>query len=357
MRLNPSGLIPVVPSLLLLAAAVSAPSPARAQVPDGPGARPPDVASQSPRRRPLSLRADYGGTEPTTARQAFEGVLAYRGEAPYEVQAGFTYSDQLYYASSRGFVSGYRYFNDGQSYVKADGSLRKYRYPADQTGRPNPDSNAYDQVWRGELEASHGFTEILRGTVQYQLFRASFFHDGASWSWNQKLTGEVELRVLPGLRLGVRAAALRDPDPGKTAIRGRNPADKATPATQTKVVYRTTQLVGGWGALELGRAALKLELLPNRDLDNSYAWSLLTTLDVTLLSWLDVRLQQVHDRYASISSFSGRTADIWMAAAGFRLSEAVRLRAGYRHVDLPAQAGRTTRDIGIVGFEWRTPLP
>lgn len=347
--------------LALALPAASRPQPAEApepavsrpaEVPQAEVARPPP-----PQRRPLALRADLGGTEPGTSRQTFEGVVAWRAEAPYEVQAGYTYSDQVFYTSSRGFLTLYRFFNDGRSYVKGDGSLRRYRYPADQTGRPNPDSNAYDWVPRGELEASHPLTDLLRGTVQYQLFPASFFHDGSAWTWNQKLSGELELRVLPRLRVAARAAALRDPDPRTTEIKGRPVPGSTALATRTRVDYRTTSLFGGWGALELGPAALKVEYLPNRDLDNSYDWSVLTTLDVRLLRWLDVRVQQVHDRYASVSNFPGRTAEIWMAAAGVLVTEGLRLRAGLRHVDTPAAVGRTTRDIAVVGFEWRTPLP
>lgn len=323
------------------------------------GERPPDpVRAAAPQPRPLALRADLGGTEPGTSRQAFEGVVAYRAEAPYELQAGVGYTDQVFYTSTKGFLAAYRFFNDGLSYVKGDASLRKYRYPADQTGRPNPDSSAYDLVPRGELEASHLFLPLLRGTVQYQLFPASFFHDSSAWTWNQKLSGEVEVRPLPQLRLAARAAALRDPNPGRTEIKGRPlPGNPAVNATQTRVAYRNTSLVGGSAAVDLGRAALKAEYLPNRDLDNSYDWSLLTTLDLKLLAWLDLRLQQVHDRYASVSNFPGRTADIWMAAAGVALSEGVRLRAGLRYVDVPAPVDRTTRAVAILGFEWRTPLP
>lgn len=334
-----------------LALALAAPAAALAQV---PGERAPDVAQATPRARPLSLRADLGGTEPGTSRQAFEGVLAYRGDAPWELQAGYSYGDQVFYSSSRGFLTAYRFFNDGLSYVKADGSLRKYQYPTDPTvQQPNPDSNAYDWVWRGELEASHLFTRALRGTVQYQLFPASFFHDPSSWTWNHKLSAEVEVRPIPQLRLAARAAALRDPDPRATEIKGRAIPGTATLAARTDVVYRTTSLVGGSAAVELGRVGAKLEYLPNRDLDNSYAWSLLSTLDLRILAWLDLRLQQVHDRYASVSNFPGRSGEIWMGAAGFLVSEGVRLRAGYRYVSTPSRSGGTA----IVGAEWRTPLP
>jgi hypothetical protein len=341
---------------LLATLALAAPAASHAQT---AAERPPDATRPAaPQARPLSLRADLGGTEPGTSRQAFEGVVAYRAEAPYELQAGVSYTDQVFYTSTKGFLAAYRFFNDGMSYVKGDASLRRYQYPADQTGRPNPDSSSYDLVPRGELEASHLILPVLRATVQYQLFPASFFHDSSSWTWNQKLSGEVEVRPLPQLRLAARAAGLRDPDPGRTEIKGRPlPGNAAVNATRTHVVYRTTSLLGGWGALDLGRAALKLEYLPNRDLDNSYDWSLLATVDLRLLAWLDLRLQEVHDEYAAVSNFPGRTAEIWMAAAGFAVSEGVRLRAGARYVDIPAPAGRTTRTVAIVGLEWRTPLP
>jgi hypothetical protein len=336
---------------LLVALAFAAPAAVAAQA---AGERPPDLARTTPQPRPLSLRADLGGTEPGTSRQAFEGVLAYRAESPWELQAGYTYTDQVFYTSSRGFLTAYRFLNDGQSYLKADASLRRYQYPADQTGRPNPDSNAYDLVPRGELEASHPFTSTLRGTVQYQLFPASFWHDSSSWTWNQKLSGELQVQPIRQLRLAGRAAALRDPNPSSTEIKGRPlPGTTATLATRTKVVYRTTSLIGGWGALDLDRVGLKVEYLPNRDLDNSYDWSLLTTLDVKVLRWLDVRFQHVRDRYASVSNFPGKTADITMGAAGFLVSEGVRLRAGYRYVDTPSRAGGTI----LAGLEWRTPLP
>lgn len=334
----------------LILALAAAPAASRAQAAGSP---PADVTRAPPVPRPLSLRMDLGGTEPGTSRQAFEGVLAYRAQAPYELQAGYGYTDQVFYTSSRGFLTAYRFFNDDLSYVKADASLRRYQYPADQTGRPNPDSNAYDLVPRGELEASHPFTSMLRGTVQYQLFPASFWHDTSSWTWNQKLSGELEVRPIPQLRIAGRAAGLRDPDPSRTEIKGRTIPGAAAVATRTKVVYRTTSLVGGWAAVDAGPVAAKVEYLPNRDLDNSYDWSILSTLDLRLLRWLDLRLQQVHDRYASVSNFPGRTASIWMGAAGFLVAEGVRLRAGYRHVDTPSRAGGTA----IVGFEWRTPLP
>ncbi|HEY6101377.1 MAG TPA: hypothetical protein VIW03_18205 [Anaeromyxobacter sp.] len=305
-----------------------------------PVARGEDVAAPAPVRRDLRVRLDLGGTEPGTSKQAFEGVVSYRGLQPYELQAGYSYSDQVVYTSNRGFLTVYRFYDDGLSYLKADATLRKYDYPnAPGSVAPNPDSNAYQWVPRGELELSHRFGPVVRGALQYQLFPANFFHDTSSWAVNNKLSAEVELQPVPLLDFGIRAAALRDPDPNRTVV---------APGA-TRVVYRTTSLVGGWAALVTERVGVKLEYLPNRDLDNSYDWSLLSTLDVRITDKLDVRLQEVHDAYSSVSNFPNRTAEIVMGAAGYQVGDALRLRAGYRYVDAPTRTGGTI----IVGLELR----
>jgi hypothetical protein len=323
------------------------------------GQQSPEPAA-APVRRDLRIRMDLGGTEPGTSKQAFEGVLAYRGIQPWEFQAGYTYSDNVAYTSNRGYLTAYRFYDDGMSYVKADATLRRYDYPSGPTS-PVPDSNSYLWVPRSELEVSHRFTSIVRGGLQYQLFPASFFHDTSSWTVNNKLSAEVELRPVSALRLGVRAAILRDPDPDKTLIKGRpTPTSPAAPAgatdpctapatcaAATSVVYRTSSLLGGWAGVEIDRVGVKVEYLPNRDLDNSYAWSILSTLDVRITEKLGVRLQQVHDSYASVSRFHGQTADIAMGEVGYAVNDALRLRAGYRYVDVPDRWG----GVAIVGFE------
>jgi hypothetical protein len=317
--------------------------------------RPPDAASSS-EPRPFTLRADLGGPEPGTSRQAFEAVVAHRGTEPWEWQVGYSYTDQVYYRSNRGFLTLYRFFNDGLSYVKADATLRKYDYPVDATvQRPNPDSSAYEWVPRGELEVSHWLLAGVRAGVQYQLFPANFFYDTSSWTVNQKVAGELELWPVRSIHFGLRAALLRDPDPDKTEILGRPVpgAPAGTVAAATNVVYQTQSLVGGWGEIALAGVGLKLEYLPNRDLDSSYDWSLLTTLELRPVPSLDVRLQQVHDTYSSASNFAGATADIYMGSVAYRMSEALRLRAGYRYVDAPNRTGGTL----IAGVEWRTGLP
>jgi hypothetical protein len=230
---------------------------------------------------------------------------------------------------------------------------RKYAYPVNPgVLRPTPDSNAYDWVPRGELELLHAFGEPVRVGVAYQFFPANFFYDTSTWTLNQKVSGQLEVRPFGPLRLKVIGAMLRDPDPRRTEIAGRTSPLTGTTASQTSVVYRTTSLLGGGAALDLERVALEIQYLPNRDLDNGYAWSILSTVDLHATRWLDVRLQEVHDEYASVSNYPGKTAEIYMAAGILKLSEAVRLRGGFRYVDAPTRRGGTA----IVGFEWRTGL-
>ncbi|HSM92198.1 MAG TPA: hypothetical protein VLT47_04870 [Anaeromyxobacteraceae bacterium] len=304
-------------------------------------------------RRSLTLRADLGGTEPGTSRQAFEGALRYGGFDRLELQGGYAYTDQVYYRSNRGFLTAYRFYGDGDSYVKGDLTLRKYDYPVDPgVLRPTPDSNAYDWVPRGELEVQHVFAEPVRVGLAWQVFPANFFYDSSTWTVNQKVSGQLEVRPLPPLRLKVIAAVLRDPDPRRTEISGRVSPVTGVVAPRTDVVYRSTSLLGGAAAVVLDRVSAEVQVLPNRDLDNGYSWSLLSTVDLRATPWLDVRLQEVHDVYSSVSNYPGRTGEIYMGAAVFKLSEPLRLRGGLRWVDEPTRSGGTA----IVGVEWRTGL-
>ncbi len=293
-------------------------------------------------RRGLALRADLGGTEPGTSRQAFEGAVKYGGIERTELLAGWSYSDQVYYWSNRAFLTAYRFIGADGSWVKGDLTLRRYSYPVNPAVlRPQPDSNAYEWVPRGEAEASRVFSPWIRAALAYQVYAANFFYDTSSWSLNQKLSGEVELRPVRALRLTGIAAALRDPDPNLTEIAGRTSPRTGAVASATRVDYRVTSLAGGAAALDLGRIAVELRWLPNRDLDNSYRDSVLTTVDLRVREGASLRFQQVHDWYGAHSNYPGRTADIALGEAAFAVSPSLELRAGYRWVDAPTRRGGT----------------
>jgi hypothetical protein len=138
--------------------------------------------------------------------------------------------------------------------------------------------------------------------VEY--FRPTFFFDTGSHADNIK-TGVEAYYITPidGLFAKVMYALLRDPDPDKTEIKGRNnTATAAGTATQTSVVYRTTSLLGGALEMEKGRWQGEIKYLPNRDLDNSYDYSFLTNVAYRFTSKISVRADYVYDKYSSQSN-------------------------------------------------------
>ncbi len=284
----------------------------------------------------LVLRGWLGGTEPGTSRQAFDAEARYAGINRLDLVAGYGYTDQVYYHSHKGFASAY-WFYRGVSYLKADFTLRRYSYPDNPTvQRPTPDTNAYATVPRGELELAHWLSPNFRGGLDYQLFAPTFFFDPASRAVNHKLSAEAYwLAPDSPLRLSMFVAALRDPDPNATRIAGRGGA------LATSVVYRTTSLVGGAVALEGERWGAEVRYLPNRDLDNSYDWSLLSMLDLRPVESLGIRLQHVYDTYANASNYPGRVANIGMAQARWRLHPRLSVGAGYKYVEAPTRRGGT----------------
>lgn len=299
------------------------------------------------RRRGLALRAVLGGTEPGTSRQAFDADIRYGGIDRLDLAAGYGWTDQVYYTSNKGFATAY-WFYRGDSYAKADFTLRRYSYPTDPVvQRPNPDSNAYDFVPRGELEVAHWLARTFRAGLQYQLFTPNFYYDTASRATNHKLTAEAYwITPFEPLRLTAFAAVLRDPDPGATRILGRNGA------TATSVAYRNTSLFGGAVALDGGRWNAEVRFIPNRDLDNSYDWSLLSTVGFSAGESLGFRLQHVYDTYSSVSNYAGRGANVLMGQALYQVGFGLAVGAGLKYVDAPTRQGATL----LASLEYRTGL-
>jgi hypothetical protein len=148
---------------------------------------------------------------------------------------------------------------------------------------------------------------------------------------NHKVSVGAELRPLQQLRLMLVYALLRDPDPERTLVRGRtNPAVSPVPAASTRVVYRFSSLLGG-GIGWTGRGwGVEVQYLPNRDLDGSYAASVLTRVTFEPTDRLAVRLQHVHDRYSDVSAFSGRSGNVALLGADYRVRPALSVGAGVK---------------------------
>lgn len=325
------------------------------------------------RSRGLAARAWLGGTEPGTSRQAVEGQLRYTGFDRLELQAGAGWSDNIFFESAKGYATAYFFYAAG-SYVKGDLSLRRYAYSG--ANRPTPDSNAYDLVPRVELEVSHRFGRAVRAGLAYQLFTPNFFYDPQTWILNHKLTAEVELELGLGFSISGTGALLVDPDAARTSIKGRPvpgapPGTTCTPgvaapdcASATTVLTRRELLLGGGVAWSGERVSTSLRVIPNRDLDASYAWSLLAGLQVRPVERLSLDLQWILDRYATASgpTFAGKEGNIVWLHAGYQVAPALLVGGGFKYVANPSPASTSptagARSIAtlLLDVEWRTGL-
>jgi len=329
------------------------------------------------RSRGLRLSGWLGGDEPGTSQQAVNAELWYGGLDRLELKAGYGYSDAIFYQSNKGFATAY-WFYAPDSYLQADFTYRKYSYPVELGGTaPNPDTSSYEQAPRGTLEVQHWFGKALRGTLSYQLYAPTFWHDRATRITNHKVSAEAMLLLGGSFRVGALVGALRDPDPKTTDIRGRplpsgststgvdcTPLGAPLPvvcATGTRVKYRVEPLFGGFLGYEAASWGLEVKGITNRDLDASYDLSLLTTLTAQPIDRTELMLAWVHDRYASVSSFPNRSGDVVWASGRYWVLPALALGGGVKWVNNPSPQSRTdggwrSSTTLLLSLEYRTGL-
>lgn len=300
----------------------------------------------------LSFKAWFGGWEPDYTKTAGEVMLGYKAVPSLHLYAGGGYADQIYYETRKVYAKGY-YFYENNSYLKFSAGYKQYTYPVDAAlQRPNPDSSSYLDVPNAEVEVAHWFHERLRGTAFVEYFRPDFYHDSAAYANNVKTGVEAYyLTPLDGLRVKIMYALLRDPDPNKTEIKGRdNYATPAPTATRTQVVYRTTDLLGGALEAEEGRWQGEVKYLPNRDLDNSYDYSVLTYVACRFTERTLGRADYVYDRYSSDSNYAGKTAHVYLLSAYYDATPALTLGLGVKYIDLPSRNDGT----GFISLSYKT---
>ena len=304
------------------------------------------------RGKGLRLWLLAGGWEPDYTTSAYEIMLSYGGIKNIDLYAGYGFADQAYYDRTKLYAKGYYFYSPG-SYFKVNPQYKNYDYPA--TKIPIPDSNSYDGVPSVELEVQHWFTEDFRFNVAYEFFRPSFFHDTSSNADNHKVTTEFYyITPLEYLRLKAIYAILRDPDPAKTTIIGRDDPNTAAidVAAATNVVYQTQQLLGGAVEYVRGRWDAEVKYMPNRDLDSSYDYSILTSLGYQFNDKLKGRLDYVYDRYSKDSSLYGQTAGVYLVSAFYGLSNATDIGVGVKYLDLPAGTDMS----GFLTLSYKTGL-
>ncbi len=313
-----------------------------------------DTSDQVKLDRGLQINLWAGGWEPDYTTEAYEGMLSYKGIDRLHLYSGYGYADQIYYERQKFYAKGY-YFYQPRNYLKLNVTFKNYDYPDDpDVGRPNPDSNAYDEVPSIEFEVSHWLSKPLRATVFYEYIRPTFFHDPDSYADNHKLGADVYyITPLKYLRAKVIFALLRDPDPDETEIQGRdNPNTSGGTAAETDIAYRTTFLLGGGLEFVLNKWEAELKILPNRDLDNSYDYSLLTNVSYRFTDKIVGKLDYVYDKYSSESNFTDETAQVYMVSGSYELTKRIKIGAGYKHLDLPDR----TENTGFVSLQLKTGI-
>jgi hypothetical protein len=303
-----------------------------------------------------SLRIDfwYGGWEADYTKTAYEMMFSYRNLGNLHLYGGFGDSKQVYYDRSKVYAGGYFFFQDS-SYFKTFVSQKTYDYPVNPVTRTvNPDSSSYHREPKLEFELYHQFKENLRGRLSYEISRPTFFYDPNATVTNHKLGTELGMDTpIPGLHTKLYAAMLHDPDPNLTEIKGRNNSRTAMgTATTTAVVYKNTFLYGG--AVEYVRDMWEVEvkLLQNRDLDNSYNYSLLNKLIYRLDDKRYLQFDYLHDVFSNQSNYAGKTADVHLISYYQQYSQRLKFGFGAKRIAVP---GRTD-DTAFVFLQANTGL-
>lgn len=298
-------------------------------------------------RRGIRIWGWIGGYEPDYTTESYETMFFYGGLDSMDIYGGYGYSDQVYYTRQKIYGKGY-YFYTPYSYIKGAIFIKDYNYPEDETGKPNPDSNSYDKVPSIEIEASHLLIHKLRATLAYEYFAPTFFYDQDTRASNYKISGEVEFPVaVEGIKGSIIYARLHDPDPDRTRIKGR---PVSSPAASTEIVYRNTSLLGGSIKYDRNPWEIKLKYFPNRDLDNSYKYSFLTSAEYDFTRRFTGRIDHVFDKYSSESNFTGKTANVYMISASYEWRPDLKIGGGYKYIDIP----RGIEHTGFVTITYKT---
>jgi hypothetical protein len=295
-----------------------------------------------------------GGWEADYTKGSYEAMLSYGGIDKLDLNAGYSYADQVYYTRHKVYANGY-YFYNPNSYLKLNLAYKDYNYPVDPAvQKPNPDSNSYDIVPVIELEVSHWLRKDLRSTLTYEYFRPNFFHDKDSSANNHKVSAEVYyITPLDYLRFKAMFALLRDPDSKKTEIKGRNnPNTSLGIAASTDIQYQIQSLLGVGAEYVRGKWNAEFKYLPNRDLDSSYRYSLLAGVGYEFTDKISGRFDYVYDEYSSESNYPGKTAKVYLASVFYKLNPTIDLGVGYKFIDLPTQDD----NAGFLTIAYKTGL-
>ncbi|MGA2762919.1 MAG: tetratricopeptide repeat protein [Spirochaetia bacterium] len=306
--------------------------------------------------RGLTLSGWMGGTEPGTSRTAADGEVWFGGIDSLDLLAGGGWTDNIFYTSWKGFATAYWFFLP-ESYAKLKLGLYGYTYTL--ANGSVPDSSAYQYDPRVQAEVSHWFTGYLRAGLAYQLDVPNFQYDTSTWIMTHKLTTELETR-LGGLHFWATGGMLYDPDPNLTVI-ANSPSN--TTLAPTSVVYRFDFLYGAGASFDGNIWSIGARFLTNRDLDSSYAWSIISRFTLQPLDRLSFDLEWILDQYSANAGppYSNTFGSILWGEAGYEVLRGVVLSAGVKWVDNPGPTSVTNasarNDVSLLlNLRYRTGL-
>ncbi|MHB8484049.1 MAG: hypothetical protein ACYDBV_15235 [Nitrospiria bacterium] len=269
-----------------------------------------------------------GGWEPDSSTTAgWQGEFMYGGFNRTDLYLGASYDDKYFYNRKSYDVRSYFHYSR-TGYFKVGLWDKLYDYPVATT--PVPDSNSYRNVPSVELELGDQLLSNLRGSLAYEFMRPNFFYDASTTANNHKVSGELHYQSnWRPLEMTLIADYLRDPDPDMTIV------DKVN--QRVTVAYENQFLVGGGADLTFRLFEGGVLVIPNRDLDQSFDYSILSHGKIPLGPSFSVRLDYVKDYYSSQSPFTGSTAEISTLTFTWEAAKRLRVSAGGKVVNRPIQ--------------------
>lgn len=287
--------------------------------------------------RGLKIESWVGAWEVDYTRFARETALSYKGINDLELAVGHNYTDEINYKKYSSYLKGtYSYGPD--SYLKLSLKDRSFNYPVNPKVKiPTPDSTSYHKAVFVELEASQDLFKNVNATLTYELSLPKFYYDRAATIKTHKISAELHYKTpIEFLTAKLYYGLLRDIDGNTTEVKGRDNTGAGT-AKATDVKYRIFSLFGG--ALEMSKDKFSAELkyLPNRELDDSYKYSIFTSVGYEINEAFSIKLDHLHDKYSSTSSKANKSGNVYMLTTKYKFTPELDIEAGYKYLSIPGR--------------------
>lgn len=302
--------------------------------------------------RGLKIESWVGAWEVDYTRFARETALSYKGLNDMKLAIGHNYTDEINYKKYSSYLKG-TYFYGPDSYIKLALKDRSYKYPVNPKIKiPTPDSTALNTNFYVELEASQDLFKDVNATLTYELTIPKFYYDRAATIRTHKLTAELHYKTpLEFLTAKLYYSVLKDIDGNTTEVKGRDNTGAGT-AKATDVKYSMFSLFGG--ALEISKDKLSAEVkyLPNRELDDSYKYSIFTTIGYEINDAFSIKFDHLYDKYSSTSSRANMSGNVYMFSTKYKFAPELDIEAGYKYINIP----RRTEGTAFTTLVFRTGL-